>query len=238
METNKICSTANATIMACKKIVQSFNENIFELNRIRTDWTPQYAMELKSRIDAAQATYLPEETCCSHADKQLYVHDLMISSLKDIALLRALIKVEFKDDPKFQKMVFEELGYNDLFSDAKGGDYHSLYFLIERFANNLTPAIREKLISKTIPIATIDKIAEYHFEMQEYKSCFDLINESKYLNKEGKKVVNEIFSEIKDICRIASAYYLFDSVKRDLFCFFRVMHGLKREIPETVYDKG
>ncbi len=236
MDKVKICSIANATIRACQKIVQSFNENIFELTHIRTDWTPDYARDLKSRIETANATYLAPETYCIHADEQSHVHNLMISSLKDITLFRALMKVEFKNDVKFQKLVFEELGFNDLFSDAKGGDYNSLYMLAERFAANLTPAIREKLISKTIPISMVDKIAGYYSEMENFKTCFDLINESKHLNEEGKQVISEIFSEIKDICRIASAYYLFDPVKRDMFSFFRVMHNLSRDVPETVYE--
>ena len=237
METKKICSTANATIMACQKIVQSFSENIFELSHIRTDWNHEYIKDLKDRIKSAKKDYLPSETYCLHTEKQNYVHDLMISSLKDITLFRALVKVEFKDDPKFQKLFFEELGYNDLFSDAKNGDYHSLYYLAERFHLNMTPAIREKLISKTIPIAMIDKAMSYHQEMLEFKSCFDLINESTYLSIEGKRKINEIFSEIKDICRVASAYYMFDPIKRDMFCFFRVMLSLKRSIPETIYSK-
>ena len=169
---------------------------------------------LKTELNLQKKIILPTETYCLHTEKQNYVHDLMISSLKEITLFRALVKVEFKDDPKFQKLFFEELGYNDLFSDAKNGDYHSLYYLAERFHLNMTPAIREKLISKTIPIAMIDKAMSYHQEMLEFKSCFDLINESKYLSIEGKRKINEIFSEIKDICRIASAYYMFDPYKK------------------------
>jgi hypothetical protein len=60
-----------------------------------------------------------------------------------------------------------------------------------------------------------------------------LINASTLLSDEGKKVINIIFSEIKDICRVATAYYLFDPVKRDQFCFFRVMIGLKKTIPQS-----
>ncbi len=237
METKKTCSTANATIMACQKIAQSFNENIFELSHLRTDWTAEYAKQLKLRIKSAKTVYLPSDTYCKHTDKQQYVHELMISSLRNISILRALIKVEFKDDYKFQKIVFEELGYNDLFSDAKNGDYQSLFYLMERFNQNLTPAIRERLISKTIPISLIDRLSKYHDEMLEFKSCFDLINESSHLSPEGKKVINEIFSEIKDICRVVSAYYMFDPAKRDLFCFFRVLHGLKHSLSDMIYVK-
>ena len=101
----------------------------------------------------------------------------------------------------------------------------------------MTPDIREKLISKTIPIPLIDRVTAYHHEMKDYVSCFDLVNGSMKLNDEGKKVIGDIFSEIKDICRVVSTYYMLNPAKRDLFSFFRVMHNLNHTIPETIYDK-
>lgn len=237
METKKNCSLANATILASQKIAQSFSENIFELAHIRTDWTPEYARQLRERIKSAKATYLPNEIYCRNVAKQHYIHELMTSSLINISILRELIKVEFRNDPRFQKQVFEELGYNDLYSEAKNGDYRSLFFLTKLFHENMTPDIREKLISKTIPIALIDRVTAYHHEMKDYVACFDLINGSMKLSEEGKKVIGDIFSEIKDICRVVSTYYMLNSVKRDQFSFFRVMHNLNHSIPETVYDK-
>ncbi len=227
------CSTANATILACKKIVQSFNENIYELALVRTDWTPAYAAELKGRINTALADYLPSESFCRHAERQHYVHELMISALKKVSILRALIKVDFKEDKKFQKYLFEELGYNDYFSDAKNGDYHSLYFLLEMLHKNMSSELSDLLTSKSIPMALIQNLMDFDNQLHEFKGCFDLINSSDHLTEEGKRVINAIFSEIKDICRVATAYYLFDPVKRDQFCFFRVMIGLKKTIPQA-----
>ena len=233
METKTTCSTANATILACQKIVQSFNENIFELSLVRSDWTPDYARDLKARIKSAKANYLPAQSFCTHTERQQYIHDLMISSLKEVSILRALVKVDFPEDKIFQKHIFEVLGYNDYFSDAKNGDYHSLYFLLETMHKNMNAELKAMLTSKTIPVSLIDKILTYDNLLHEFRSCFDLINASTLLSDEGKKVVNAIFSEIKDICRVATAYYLFDPVKRDQFCFFRVMTGLKKTILQS-----
>ncbi|MGE4586339.1 MAG: hypothetical protein AB7D05_03265 [Mangrovibacterium sp.] len=237
METKKICSMANATILASQKIVQSFNENIFELSRIRTDWTPAYARQLRERIASAKVAFLPHETCCKHVGKQQHIHELMISSLKSISLLRELIKVEFRDEPRFQKQVFEELGYNDLYSEAKNGDYRSLFYLVETFHRNMSPSIREKLISRTIPISLVDRVIAFYPEMKDFKDCFDLINGSMNLPQEGKDELNRIFAEIKDICRVVSTHYLLDPIKRDQFCLFRVMHGLNHSLPETIHEQ-
>jgi hypothetical protein len=235
MESKVTCSTANATILACQKIVQSFNENIFELSLVRSDWTPEYARDLKSRIKFAKVNYLPSESCCKHNDRQQYVHELLITSLKKVSILRALIKVDFKEDKKFQKYVFEELGYNDYFSDAKTGDYNSLFFLMETLHKNMTSDLKQMLISKTIPASLVEEILTYDQQLHEFKSCFDLINASSLLSDESKEVITEIFSEIKDICRVATAYYLFDPMKRDSFCFFRVMIGLKKTVPQSSF---
>lgn len=234
MEGKITCSTANATIMACMKIVQSFNENIYELSHVRSDWTMEYGQQLKQRIKLAKSNYLPSESYCKHAEKQQYVHEIMISSLKGVSILRALVKVDFKENKNFQKLIFEKLGYNDYFSDAKNGDFSSLYYLLENFHKNMTPEIKMALSSKTIPATLVEKILNYDEKLHEFRSCFDLINSSTELSNEGKQVINAIYSEIKDICRVATAYYLFDPLKRDQFCFFRVMIGLKKTIPQSV----
>ncbi len=233
MEEKITCSTANATLLACMKIVQSFNENIYELSLIRNDWTLEYAQTLLSRIRTTKAEFLPTDEYYKHTDKQQYVHELMISSLRKVALLRALIKVDFKDDKKFQKQIFEALGYNDYFSEAKNGDYQSLYFLLKVIHENVTPELKQTLTSNAIPAELIDTILKFDNQLREFNSCFDLIVASDRLSESGKLAVNEIFTEVKDICRVATAYYLFEPLKRDQFCFFRVMFGLKETFPQS-----
>ncbi|MGQ7870604.1 hypothetical protein [Sunxiuqinia sp. sy24] len=233
MEEKITCSTANATLLACTKIAQSFSENIYELSLIRSDWTQEYSEELRSRIKSAKDKYLPADNYYKHAEKQQHVHELMISSLRKVALLRALIKVDFKDDKKFQKRIFEELGYNDYFSEAKNGDYQSLYHLLKVVHESLTPELKQALTSKSIPTSLVDKILEFDDQLREFNSCFDLLVASEQLSDEGKRIVNNIFSEVQDICRITTAYYLFEPLKRDQFCFFRVMFGLKETVPQT-----
>ncbi|WP_430973507.1 hypothetical protein [Sunxiuqinia rutila] len=233
MEEKTTCSTANATLLACMKIAQSFSENIYELSLIRNDWNQAYADELRSRIKSAKEKYLPADNYDKHADMQKYVHELMLSSLRNVALLRALIKVDFKDNKKFQKSIFEALGYNDYFSEAKNGDYQSLYYLLKVVHKNLTPGLKETLISKSIPLSLVDRILHFDDQLREFNSCFDWIADSEQISEEGKEVVNRIFSEVKDICRVTTAYYLFEPLKRDQFCFFRVMFGLQETVPQT-----
>ncbi|MGQ8338181.1 hypothetical protein ACUNWD_16635 [Sunxiuqinia sp. A32] len=231
METKKSCSTANATILACQKIAQTFYENIFELSLVREDWNVDFASNLHARIIAAKATHLLSESFCSHTSKQQHVHEIMFASLKDVSVVRALVRVDFKEDKKFQKTVFEKLGYNTYFSDAKNGDTHSLYMLLQAFKKNLSQEIINKLIGSSISEMLIDRICSYADQIKEFQSCFDLINHSTLLTKEGKKEVQEIFTIIKDICRVATAYYMFDPLKRDQFCFFRVMINLRKPTP-------
>ncbi len=233
MEEKITCSTANATLLACMKIVQSFNENIYELSLIRNDWTLDYAKTLLSRIKKVKTEFLPADEYYKHTDKQQYVHELMISSLRKVALLRALIKVDFKDDKRYQKHIFEALGYNDYFSEAKNGDYQSLYFLLKMIHENVTPELKQTLTSKAIPVELIDTILEFDNQLHEFNSCFDLIVASDRLSEAGRAAVNEIFAEVKDICRVTTAYYLFEPLKRDQFCFFRVMFGLKETFPQS-----
>jgi len=51
METEVLCPTSTATILACQKIAKSFKENIYELSSIRKEWDPEFAVSLNVWIE-------------------------------------------------------------------------------------------------------------------------------------------------------------------------------------------
>lgn len=230
METIKTCFAGVATMLACKRIVQSFGENIYELSVNRKDWTPAYAEALKSRVKAIIDTHFSEEVASVHDEKHLQLHEGIMAALKDLGVFRALLKVEFKSDKSFLKNTFQQLGYNSFFSDAKNGDHVSLYQLIDAFSKNMTPDLVQKLESVHFPNELIERLKSYVDELNDLQQCYDFMSENSKLPPEAKKEINEVYAIVQDICRIAIAYYQFDPVKREQFCFYRVMIKME-EVP-------
>lgn len=222
------CLTGTATILTCRKIAQSFSENIYELSSIRRNWSPEYAGNLKERIDRIMNQYFTQESLVDHLEKHSQFYDLMIAALRDISVFRAELKVDFRHDKEFLNQTFENLGYVDYFSDAKNGDHFSLYKMMSTFRRNMSPELQQIVLARGIDQHLLDRLLSYRKELAELKNCFDISHGKDQLGAELKREINAIYSEVKDICRVANAYYEFDPAQRDRFNFYKVMIKLKK----------
>ncbi|MDX9881355.1 MAG: hypothetical protein RBS73_04775 [Prolixibacteraceae bacterium] len=222
------CFAGTATILTCKHIAQSFHENIYELSAIRNEWTPAYAVRLKGRIKSVLETYFTGSGSSCEDEKRNHLNESMIAALIDLGVFRALMKVDFKNDKEFEKDCFHKLGYTSYFSDAKNGDHYSLYMLLDTFKKEMTPSLEARIVEGGIKAEIIHRIQSYAENLEDLKRCFDLLTVSDELCAEAKSELNEVYSQVKDICRVAAAYYQFDPSKRELFDFYKVMIRLKQ----------
>lgn len=226
METATACPTSTATILACQKIAKSFKENIYELSRIRGEWDNEYATSLNVWINDTIEKYYAENLDSIEDKRYREWHEVMVAGLQSLKVLRAALKVDFKNDKTFLKDVFKKLGYSDYFSDAKNGDHVSLYMFLTTFVKNLDDETRLKIVHKSVPESLLHKIFETAKQIEEYKCCFEALESENELNTYAQKEVAEIYETIQDICRIATAYYQFDPMLRDEFNFYKVMVSL------------
>jgi len=222
------CLTGTATILTCRKIAQSFSENIYELSSIRRNWSPDYARNLKERIEKILDRYFTQESLDNHLEKHCQLYELMIAALKDISVFRAELKVDFSHDKKFLDETFENLGYVDYFSDAKNGDHFSLYKMMATFKRNMTPELQQVILARGIDKVLINRLLTYKEKLSELKTFFDTSQSEDELETEMKREINAIYAEVKDICRIVNAYYEFDPLQHDKFKFYHVMINLKK----------
>lgn len=223
------CLTGTATILTCRKIAQSFGENIYELSSIRHNWSPEYADNLKNRVETIMHLYFTEESLTEHLDKHSQFYDLMVAALKDITVFRAELKVDFSHDKAFLKETLENLGYSDYYSDARNGDHFSLYKMMATFKRNMTPELQQVILSRGINKNQLSRLIGYKERLAELKNCFDISHGQDQLSAELKREINSVYTEVKDICRIAQAYYSFDPMQHDKFCFYKVMISLKKK---------
>ncbi len=226
METSTLCPTSTATILACQKIAKSFKENIYELSSVRRDWDPEFATSLNVWIEDTIEKHYSGGLENIHDQKYREWHEVMVAGLQSLKILRATLKVDFRDDKPFLKEVFKKLGYSEYFSDAKNGDHLSLYKFLSTFAENLDEKTKKKIVSKGAPESLFNKILESAKQIKEFKDCFETLESENELSTYGQKEVAEIYQTIQDICRIAVAYYQFDPEKRDQFNFYKVLVNL------------
>lgn len=226
METSVACPTSTATILACKKIAKSFMENIYELTSIRKEWDPEYTSNLYERINETIDNYYSENLDVIEEQSYRDWHEIMIAGLQSLKVVWASLKVDFKHDKEFLTKTFHALGYSDFFSEAKNGDHLSLYNLLKTFTRNLDEETLSIIVIKGVPETVFNKIYESAHQIEDYKNCFVKLETENELTYQGMKEIAGIYEEIRDVCRIASAYYQFDPARRDEFNFYKVMVNL------------
>lgn len=186
------------------------------------------------RVDHIINQYFTYDSLVDHLEKHSQFYDLMVAALKDITIFRAEMKVDFRHDKRFLDETFDFLGYLDYYSEAKNGDHFSLYKMMATFKRNMTPELQQIILARGINPNLLSRLIHYKEQLSDLKDCFDIASGKDQLSAELKQEINSIYSEIKDICRIASAYYEFDPGHRDKFNFYRVMINLKKSHLEHV----
>ena len=226
METLTLCPTSTATILACQKIARTFKENIYELSSIRKEWDPEYAISLNVWIEDTIEKHYTDSLEAVQDNRYREWHEVMVAALQNLKVLRASVKIDFKNDKDFLRFFFEGTGYNAYFSDAKNGDHLSLFNFLKTFAANLDEATRQKIVEKGTMDSLFDKILVCANRINEFKDCFVALEGETMLDNYGKKEVASIYSTIQDICRVAIAYYQFDPEKRCKFSYYKVLVNL------------
>ena len=227
MEERNLCPSTTATVYACHSIVHAFAENIYELAHLRKEWNVAYAESLKKEsqeiIDILSANLHFQSTM----EKLKVWRELMISSLTSIGIVRASVKNDFKQDKPFQKEFYQVLGYNDFFSDAKNGDHYSMFKFIRTFAGNLTPEMREKILASGLDAHVLDRIIYNSKQLDSFKECFELMEKPESQQTGIEQRIEKLYEEVRDISRIATAYYYFEPQRRESFNFFKTLRNLK-----------
>lgn len=226
METQTVCPTSTATILACQKIAKTFKENIYELSSVRKEWDPEYATSLNVWIEDTLEKHYIDSLDAIREEHYRQWHEVMVAALQHLKVLRASMKIDFKDDKEFLNDFFQKVGYNDYFSDAKNGDHLSLFKFLKTFAANLDDATREKIVDKGTMDSLFDKIMVCANRVNEFEDCFVALEGENQLDNYGKKEVSGIYGTIQDICRVAIAYYQFDAEKRSNFNYYKVLVNL------------
>jgi len=226
METMIACPTSTVTIVVVQHIAKTFRENIYELSRIRKDWDPGYATSVNVWVNDTIEKYYPDNREILDSPNFVEWHEVMIAGMQTLKVLRASVKVDFKDNKPFLKSFFDRLGYTEFFSDAKNGDHRSLCKFLVTFARNLDTDTRKKIVAKNTPDSVFEKVIDCASRITNFSDCFETIESDAHLSTYGQKEVSEIYSTIQDICRIAMAYYQFDPIKRDQFNFYKVLVNL------------
>lgn len=227
---NYNCKDADM-LLASKTIINNLFLNLAELSLLRSDWTVSYVDELDSRIDNAMDNYLGLDRKMELREATVIVTSIQASSLRDLAFMKAQIEVDFA---KTAKMILKRLGYDKNYRGAYKGDQEALIKLLYRFKDGMNGQLKEDMVSRGMNAELIDRIISYTDQLRETNVSRETLNEvTKNVSAQAIEVLNEIYNDVIEVCKIASNFYQYDSLKKDQFTFSKVVKNLNvaKKIP-------
>lgn len=223
-------------VLTAKTVNRSFIANIEELSTIRSDWSPEYANALNTEIDHSIEHYLGLDVKKELRSATSQVLSIHAPALRDLSFLKTQITADFGSEAK---EINKSLGLNSYLKGARDGKQDDLIQLLSAFKKGLTVALKGRIIEKGTNEALLDRIISYTDQMIEANVKQENIKgSSKEVTAEAVTAFNEIYEKIMKICKIASAYYKDDKIKKAQFTFKKVLANLggKRKSTEPLIE--
>lgn len=225
-------------LVASKTTMVSFKANLAELSVVRTNWNENYADQLSSKIDDAIENHLGLDKKKELRNATSKLTEIQMPALRDISFLKTQIEVDFKDNKPKLKEYLKNLGFSQFLKKAQTKDQEALIQLLYQFKKNLTDSAKRDIMAKGLSEELLNKIIAYADDLKNANVSQESLKEdTKATSAEATEIFNSIYDEIIGICKIASNYYQFDPLKKELFTFSKLVSNLnaaKKRVSEPV----
>ena len=214
-------------LMASKTIAESFRANISELSATRTTWTEQYANELVSRIDAAITGSLGIDAKKDLRSATATLGSIELPAKRDVSYFKLQVAEDFKNDPARRDEILTILGFAGYQRNGKNPTQPALIQLLYDFKTNMSASLRQEITGKGMNAVLIENILGYADNYSQANVVQEnLKGSTKTITNEVIDTFNAIYNEIIGICKIASAYYRYEPVKKGQFSFTRTLANM------------
>ena len=211
-------------LLASKTVIKNLSQNLGELSMARSNWTQSYVDELEAKTDDAIENYLGLDKKKELREATVKVTSIQAPALRDLSFLKTQIEVDFS---KNAKILLKKLGYDKKHRHAHKGDQEALIQLLYSFKNGMNDKLKEDLVSKGTNPELIDRIIGYAGQLKEANISQETLKETtKTISGDALNLFNEIYNEVIGICKIASSFYQYDSIKKDQFTFRKVVNNM------------
>jgi hypothetical protein len=219
-------------LMTSQIIAESFTTNITFLSEARTDWTPEYAAGLKTRVsEGLEKLGIDSKKDLRKATQ--VVNKIMDPAKKDLAFFKAQILDDFKALPDRKDEILRTLGFTDYLRKVQKRNQEALIQLLFAFKTNMTAELRTEIIGKGTKTTFIDKIVGYGVTLNNANVTQETFKgSSAEVTKEVRDALNAIYREIIGICKKAIKVYAGNPTKKNLFTFSKVLKQLGAPPPE------
>lgn len=157
-------------------------------------------------------------------------------AMRDLSFIKTQIEVDFGKDAK---EIIKTLGFDKNLRSVQNRDQEALIELLYSFKKGLNDNLKNQLIEKGTNPELINRIISYADQLKLTNVSQETLKETtKALSEEALNEFNAIYDEVIGICKIASTFYQFDTLKKDQFTFTKVVSNMNaaKKVTETVNE--
>ncbi|HEX3006449.1 MAG TPA: hypothetical protein VHO90_02410, partial [Bacteroidales bacterium] len=232
MKKKSIDSSTLAKLLASKIVAKNLADNIADFAAVRTNWTPEFAAALDTRVDTAANELIGKVSTTALFESTAKLLKLIEPARRDISALKVQMKVDFEPDPVRLKLMLDELGYTAYFKKVSDKNQKAIIGLLTSYKRNVSK-YKADMVAKGTPAALIDGISAYATTVEDANTLQEQLKTiCKNATAEKKAKLNEVYKEIANICKIAANHYIGNPEKKAMFTFSKVLANLGLDASE------
>lgn len=224
-------------LLASKTIIETFKLNLAELSVARSIWNEEYANHLATKIDDAIENYLGLDKKKELRNATANLSSIQTPAIRDLSFLKKQLQVDFAaEKPKLKEML-KTLGFDKNLRKVQNSDQEALIELLYAFKKGIKESLKSEIVAKGTNSELIDRIINYADQMKLANVSQETQKETtKAVSEEATNAFNAIYSDVIGICKIASSFYQYDVLKKELFTFRKVLSNMNasRKVAEEV----
>ena len=214
-------------LLASKTIIESLNTNLSDLSMVRTNWTQEYVTQLSSKIDDAIENFLGLDKKKELRNATANLSSIQTPAIRDLSFLKKQLEVDFASEKSNLKEMLKNLGFDKNLRRVYNSDQEALIELLYAFKKGMKEKLKSDIVSKGTNPELIDRIVNYAEQLKQANVSQETQKETtKAISEEATNIFNSIYEELIGICKIASTFYQYDPLKKELFTFSKVIRNM------------
>jgi len=214
-------------LLTSKTIVESFKSNLAELSLVRSIWNEEFANHLATKIDDAIENYLGLDKKKELRNATANLSSIQTPAIRDLSFLKKQLQVDFANEKPKLKEMLKSLGFDKNLRKVQQSDQEALIELLYAFKKSMKDSLKSEIVAKGTNSELIDRIISYADLMKSANVSQETQKETtKAVSEEATNAFNAIYTEVIGICKIASSFYQYDTLKKEQFTFGKVLSNM------------
>lgn len=219
METKKYSDSNDVMLIKAKIVARNAKEDTKYFVVYQPDYTIGYMEEIEKKADDAMVKFIGKDKTEQERQATELVTGLTKTAFGKTRMLKVLVENNFK---KGKDEILTHLAYPKY--------YRSVGKFNQEAAVSLTSAItreaewiKAKFAERKLPVQIIDEIAALSTELVEAETTQEqLKGSSKPLTQEQYEVLNKIYEQVIDICKLGKVVFADDEIKKSRYIYKRL----------------